>query len=447
MSRIVHILRRFVPAAWGGTETVVTQLCREQQNAGHDVEIVCTSALSHAGYDEVAGVPVRRFPYWYANWPLTSRERFKLDGKGGNPLSASLLRYLLSCPRPDLLHVHVEGRLGAIGRFAAGRRGAPYVVSFHGGCYDVPPAERDGRQSTVRHKLDLGKPAGWLLGSRRLLDDAAALLFVNEADAEHAATRFPDKHVAHLPNGVDLARWSAGDPQRFLDHFSLADKRIVLCVARIDPQKDQRTLVRAFRRVAEKEPAAHLVLIGPVSVPGYDRELRGEVHVGGLGGRVTLVPGLPADSPLLAGAYQAAEVCVLPSRHEPFGIAALEAWAARRPLVASDVGGLGRLVRTHGGGLLFPAGDARTLARRITELLDSPSRGHDLATRGFRAAAREYTWPAIAGRLETIYETVWKEQPKPCQSRRTAFWRSAGANRSANGRFPPGRCTTSASSS
>jgi glycosyltransferase involved in cell wall biosynthesis len=447
MARIVHILRRLVPNEWGGTETVVTNLCRQQQARGHSVEIVCTSALSVPGRDWVEGISVRRFPYSYAHWPLTSYEESQLDGKGGNPLSFSLMRYLMRKPAPDMFHVHADGRLGAIVRFAARHQNTPYVFSVHGGYYDIPEAEQNHIQSVVRHRLDWGKPASWLLGTRRLLDDAAALLFVNPADAERAAQVYPGKHVVHLPNGVDSARWSSGDAESFRRRFSLAGRRIVLCVARLDPQKDQVCLVRAFGLVAQTQPTAHLVLVGPVSVPGYDREVQAEANRCGVASRVTIVPGLEADSPLLPAAYRAAEVCVLPSRHEPFGIAVLEGWAARRPVVASDVGGLARLVRAHGGGLLFPPGDHQALARQLLVLLNCPSRRRTLAQVGFHVAAREYSWTAIADRLEAIYEMIGRERSKPWHSQPKASWQSAAVIRSDSGRGLRGPYTASANKS
>lgn len=444
MARIVHVLRRFVPEQWGGTETVVTHLCRQQRLHGHAVEILCTSALSKPGRDEVQGLPVVRFPYIYPLWPLSPEDHDRLDGKGGNPVCLELGRYLRRGPRPDLIHLHTAGRIGAVVRSAARRQVVPYVVSFHGGYFDVPAEEQALLASVARGKLDWGKPLGWWFGARRLMRDAAALLYVNPADAEQSWAAIPRTPAFHLPNGVELDRWTATDPGPFLREFPLTGKRVVLCVARIDPQKDQMTLVRAFRELAASERSAHLVLIGPVSVPGYDADIRGVAERLGVADQVTLIPGLPVGSPLLPAAYQAAEVCVLPSRHEPFGIAVLEAWAARRPVVAASTGGLTRLVQHRHNGLLFPPGDYRKLGRLLLRLMRRPGLAGKMADRGHATAVDQYSWPAIAARLEAVYESIWNKRRDACSLRPQTPWPCEAASLSGELLLPAGPFTTSA---
>lgn len=446
MAKILHVLRRFVPDQWGGTETVVSHLCRQQQRSGHEVKILCTSALAQPGPDCVDGIPVVRFPFLYPFWPLTADDRRHLDGKGGNPLSFPLLRYLQTESLPDLIHLHAIGRIGAVVRHVSRHRDVPYVVSFHGGHFDVPAAEQELLRSTVRRKLDWGKPFGWLFGTRRVLADAAALLFVNPSDAERGLAALPSSRVLHLPNGVDLAQWANADSGPFLNRFSLAGTRIVLCVARIDPQKDQLTLVRAFGRVADSVARSHLVLIGPVSVPGYDAEIRREAERLGVANRVTLVPGLPVGSPLLPAAYAAAEFCVLPSRHEPFGITVLESWAARRPVIAAAAGGLVHLVQHGSNGLMFQPGDHGKLARRLNELFASSNLRCELAERGHETAARNYSWTAVADRHEAVYEEIWNGRRTACSSKSRIPWPCKEASRFAGNHSPLGRFMTKPSS-
>ncbi|MFY9975498.1 MAG: glycosyltransferase, partial [Chromatiaceae bacterium] len=131
--KIVQIPRRFVTHEWGGTETTILQTSRALQQAGHQVSIFTSLALSDRREEQIQGVPVRRFPYSYPFFGLTADDRRDMDKKGGNLLSLSLLLGLVREPGVDVLHAHTGKRVGGIVRTAARLRGIPYVVTLHGG--------------------------------------------------------------------------------------------------------------------------------------------------------------------------------------------------------------------------------------------------------------------------------------------------------------------------
>ena len=121
----------------------------------------------------------------------------------------------------------------------------------------------------------------------------------------------------------------------------------------------------------QKTEDTHLLLIGPVTAQWYCDELTAEVKRLGLTGRFTLVPGLPPGSPLLRSALHSAYVFILPSLHEPFGIAALEAWAAGASLIASNAGGLKDFIRDGVNGLLIEE-NAESMSACLTRVLQQP---------------------------------------------------------------------------
>jgi glycosyltransferase involved in cell wall biosynthesis len=180
----------------------------------------------------------------------------------------------------------------------------------------------------------------------------------------------------------------------------------VLCVSRIDYQKNQIGLVEAMGEVSSRLPEAHLVLLGPVTVASYHQRLLDKVHELGLERPVTIVPGLGPDDPLLRGAFHAADVFCLPSLHEPFGIVILEAWAAGLPVVASRVGGIPSFTRDGEDILHSEPGDADDLGRRLIELLQQPELAARLAAAGRAKACRDYDWSTISERLLGLYEDV-----------------------------------------
>ena len=139
--RIVQVPRRFVRTDWGGTETVILETSKCLQAMGHHTEILCPRALSNTDREIIDGIPVARFNYFYPYWGLSASARLQLDKKGGNLFSFALLRELYRFPDLDLIHLHTGKRLGAIGRYVAAKRHLPYVVSLHGGVFDVPAGE------------------------------------------------------------------------------------------------------------------------------------------------------------------------------------------------------------------------------------------------------------------------------------------------------------------
>lgn len=407
--KIVQVPRRFVTHEWGGTETTILETSRALAQAGHQVSIFTSLALADRRAEMVKGVQVRRFSYNYPFLGLTEDDRRDMDKKGGNLLSLSMLLGLLREPGVDLLHAHTGKRVGGVVRTAARLRGLPYVVTLHGGYFEVPKGEMDQMLAPIRNRFEWGRAFGILLGSRRVLEDAAAVLCVGGDEYAAARAKLPGQRVELIPNGVDCDAFATGDGAAFRATHGIApDRRVILCVSRIDYQKNQIGLVEALARVSEQIHEAHLVLIGPVTVEGYRERLITRIAELGLTERVTLIPGLRPDDPMLPAAYHAADVFCLPSLHEPFGIVILEAWAAGRAVVASRVGGIPSFTRDGADILHAEPGDTAGLATRLVQVLSDPALAERIAAAGQTKARRDFAWSAIAGRLLDIYSELIK---------------------------------------
>ena len=176
----------------------------------------------------------------------------------------------------------------------------------------------------------------------------------------------------------------------------------VLCVARIDRQKNQMMLVEWLGR----HPDGRVRLVGPVTQPGYLDEIKARAAALGASDRLEIVGALKPASRELVGEYRDADVFVLPSRHEPFGIVVLEAWAAGVPVVASDVGGLGKLCAAHpDAARTFSEGDVDAMDLAIGVVLDSESLRNTMVSAG-RSAAAQYDWSALGARLVDFYASL-----------------------------------------
>ncbi|MGK0187848.1 MAG: glycosyltransferase involved in cell wall biosynthesis [Verrucomicrobiales bacterium] len=406
--RIIHVPRRYVAEEWGGTETVILETARHQQLDGWQPEIVTSMALASTREDNYSGIPVRRYPYVYPFFGLSAGDKAAMDKKGGNLLSLSLFTHLFRSKNVRLFHAHALKRLGGEVRTAARLSKRPYVVSLHGGVFDVPEAELASMTQTISNKLEWGKPFGALFGSRRVLEDADHVICVGQGEMELAKKELSHDRITYLPNGVDTQKFQEGDAMLFRNaHQIPEDSFLVLCLSRIDTQKNQALLVDAFARLAKKEPNARLVLAGPQTQPEYAQQLQDKIAAANIGERVHFLPGMRNDDPLLLAAFHACDVFVLPSRHEPFGIVVLEAWSAGKPVIVSHVGGLRALVDDGVNGMFVNPDSATAdadLEAKLHDLQSNPDKRRKLGEAGRQNALENYDWHRIVARLEELYQ-------------------------------------------
>jgi D-inositol-3-phosphate glycosyltransferase len=178
----------------------------------------------------------------------------------------------------------------------------------------------------------------------------------------------------------------------------------MLFVGRIQPLKGLPVAVQALAAVADRR--TRLVVVGGPSGADGDAEWASVQHlVDDLGVRDRVVFVAPQPHHLLSTYYRAADVVVVPSRSESFGLVALEAAACGVPVVAAAVGGLRTLVRHGRTGFLVEDRDPTLFAARVDELLDDPGRAAAMG-RSAAAEAGRYAWPATAGRLRRLYDDL-----------------------------------------
>ena len=438
--RIAHVLRRLSFDDWGGTEQVVWNLAKAQQEAGHEVRIFATTALwkdfntkntkDTKGFlgalrslrslcslcwknrqfaETVDGIEILRFRPVYPWWPMPKQLVAELDRKGGNPFVPGLGKALREW-QPDVIHCHAMARIAELCLRVAHSTTQPpnhqttepkTVISLHGGGANVPTVEAKSLKAPTRGRLPWGKLLDYAFGwTRRVPEDFGGIVCVGEDEYERYRAKHP--HVMFLPNGVDTRLFggqvAAADKPNHLT-TQPPNHQTILCVARIDRQKNQMALVEHLSR----HPGRALRLVGPVTQPDYREELERRAAELGVADRVAFVGALKPGSPELLAEYRAADIFVLPSRHEPFGIVVLEAWAAGLPVAASDVGGLGRLCAAHPrAAVLFPSGDSAALDAAVDKAFAERA---EMSAAGV-AAAKEYDWATLAARLVDFYADI-----------------------------------------
>jgi glycosyltransferase involved in cell wall biosynthesis len=404
---IIHVPRRFARNEWGGTETTILETSRAMIARGHSSSIVTTTALCDQKHEKIQDVDIHRHKYVYPFLGLSRQDRRDMDRKGGNLLSISMLKTLLTARDLDILHAHSGKRLGGIVRTAARIRKLPYVISLHGGVIDVPAAETEQMLEPLKGTFEWGRAFGAVLGARRVLEDASAILCVGQNEQQAVQARYPEKRVEWLPNGVDAQAFAEGNGRAFREKHGIPHRRqLILNVGRIDPQKNQLALLSAMPELIHKHSDIHLVLIGPVTVESYGRELLNKINAAALYNNVTVLPGLPGGSGELVDAFHAADIFCLPSRHEPFGIVVLEAWAAGLPVVAARVGGIPSFTCDGEDVLHADPSDPASFSKAIDRLLADRELAQKIAATGRLKARTEFDWDRIADRLESIYRDL-----------------------------------------
>jgi len=314
-----------------------------------------------------------------------------------------------------LIHLHTAKRLGGIGRLVAQKKNIPYVISIHGGMTDVPAEEAATWTAPTAGTLEWGKLLGMMVGSRRVLDDAGAILCVDCSESERMKKLYPNKRVEFLPNGVDPEPYQHGEGDRFRKEHSIGpDQKIILNISRIDLQKNQLLAVEVLDRTRRAGEDAKLVLIGPITNVDYHAKLEADIKEKGLSEHVLLIPGLPPGSPTLYDAYSSADLFLLSSNHEPFGIVILEAWAAGAPVVAASVSGVPDFTHHAGDVLHFERGNAAQAAENVLRVLREPELAQSLREAASQLVQVKYHWDTLTQQLIDLYREVIetrKQQP------------------------------------
>lgn len=398
-------MRRFTLDKWGGTETVVFNLSRELEKAGLHSPIFCTDMFAKPGEETIETVSLRRFRYVFPWFGLNEEAKAKLRLKGGSPLSLPLFFSLLFTKDLTVIHAHVGRRLGGIARTVAKIRRIPYVIHVHGGRHTVPQEQYDAMVAPVKGKFEWGKAFGFLFGSRRVFGDADAVLCVGQSEAKEMRQK-GQTNVHYLPNGVYVDHFSSADPKPFRKKYGLENTPFVLCLSRIDYQKNQRLLVKSFAEFKKTHPDWKLVFIGPITVEDYHQQLLDDIKQLGLSESVLIIPGLRPGDPLLPSAYRATDLFVLPTSNEPFGIVILEAWASKAPVIATRIGGIPGFTTDNENILLFEDNNADMLTQQMNRLSGDPKLQAKLTDSGFSEVSAQYDWSAIAKRIIRIYEEI-----------------------------------------
>jgi glycosyltransferase involved in cell wall biosynthesis len=367
MSRPLRIAYVIKSMAVGGSQVHLTQVLRLLDRHRFDPVLCC---LTGEGVllDTVRslGVPVH-----------TPAARLSFKGPALVVRMMALARALRQ-QRADVVHNYLL-RANLVGSVAARLARVPVVLSSKRGCH-----ERRGF-SLLAAKI------GNALSDRVTVNAEAVREFV------HANEGCPKDKMTVIPSGVDTDRFRPLAGTGFKARLGLPEDRPVIgVVTRMRVRKGVEEFIRAVGQVRQAHADAHSVIVGEVDLDdGLQVLVRGlglEKHLSLLGRRSDM-----------AEVYSAFDVFVLSSHDEGMSNAILEAMAMEKPVVATDVGGTGEVVRQGHTGLLVPPRDTEALAAAINDVLAQPARAREMGRRGRRVVEDRFSAHAMVRQMERLY--------------------------------------------
>lgn len=377
----------------GGMNVYVLQVARRLADMGVEVDIFSRwSGISERVREVAPGLRVIHLEAGPAH-PIPKEDL----AEHVPAFVCSLLRFQQNAPRYDVIHSHYW-LSGAAGRLTAERLNVPVVQSFH--TLGLVKNATLGPGETP-------EPRARILAETKIVAAADRVLAPTEVEAAELIRfyRADPARVRVVTPGVDTEVFTPG-PARAVDGIDPA-RPLIVFAGRLQPLKAPDLAIEALAALRNLAPwidPTLLILGGPSGARATSPpELRALADRLGVGERVVLRD--PVPHPMLADIYRAADVVLVPSRTESFGLVALEAAACGTPLVASDVGGLRTAVQDGSTGLLVAERTPEAFARALRSILADPGMREAMGDAGARFA-RRYDWRRAAAGLLAVYEDV-----------------------------------------
>ena len=387
LMRVALMPSRYAPFV-GGVEELTRNLGLALKNAGDQVEIWTSDpGRDRTPHSSIAeGLSVRTFDF-----ALPARRASSMASFPGRAIGTMrALRMAVRSFRPDVVHVQCFGPNGPYATVLCDLFGLPLVVTLQG---ETIMDDHDifDRSTTLRTSLRLA------LGRARAVT-ACSQFALDDALDRFGAARSQGSVIFNgvkLPNGP----W-APKPAEGLSVSGASPRRSLLALGRLVEKKGFDLLIDAFSRIANRHPDVVLVIAGE----GPSRKsLERQAAALGLEKRIWFSGHL--DRCGVARAMAEAEVFVMPSRIEPFGIVVLEAWCAATPVIATNRGGTKEFIHDGVDGVLVDPTDIGEMAHALDVMVSSQARREKIGAAGHRRVG-DFAWSVIAARYRSLYLEV-----------------------------------------
>jgi glycogen(starch) synthase len=398
--RILILSWEYPPRIVGGLGKHVHRLSLALAEAGHTVHVVTRDHPDAPAEEEIDGVHVLRVGEYPPMVPFEELIPWVMQFNVGVLERAT--KILLE-EEVDLVHAHDW----LVGYAAAGVKNLfdlPLVSTVHATEFGRHQGYLPGPMNKLIHQIEW-----WLTYESRRAITCSQYMH----DQIEEIFQLPPAKLDVIPNGVDL---DAVQKPEGIDDFRaarLADgEKMIFFAGRLEYEKGVQTVLDALPLVNERLPVRFYV----AGVGTHEQALREHVERDGLEGHVEFLGFVPEEE--LRMFYASADLAVVPSIYEPFGMVALETMAAGTPCIAADTGGLRELVVHDATGLRFSPGDPASLAGAILRLLTDARLDRRLTLDARRMINDQFSWTSIAARTVDVYERAINEERELRRTRR-----------------------------
>jgi glycosyltransferase involved in cell wall biosynthesis len=397
--KILILQDDFPPEASGGAGIVAYTLAIEYQRQGHEVLVAtATQKRENIGKSIFEGLAVDRI---YSRY----HERWRAYRSLYNPLTIPSLKKILSEFQPDVVHAHnLHQHLSYYALVLARRTTKKVFLTAHdtmlfdyGKSMDARPASMFLLARTFRFRYNPLRN----FFIRRSLRSVRNIIAVSEA-LHVALIHNGISPVDVIYNGIDVAAWEKVDAfaiAAFREKYGLLHQKVVLFGGRVSPLKGSDALLAALPRIIEHVPNALLLVVGKENE--FALYLRD--RLAGLGGHVACTGWLSGEE--LKAAYAASDVVAVPSLYlEPFGMIALEAMAAGKPVVGTCCGALPEIIVDSETGYIVDPNNTVQLSAAIAALLSSDELAKRMGEAGRLRAKNFFSVRRQAERYIVLFE-------------------------------------------
>ena len=373
------------PPAPGGAETVVKAYSEGLKDLGHNVEVITTDLYTETPF-------VRKdMPKQVNGINVTRHKAFTVSGEAHYVLAPGMVQSFLS-KKADIIHTHSYGYFQNHAGWIRERfQSTPWVITPH--FHPSWSMWGGSKRKTLREFYDTVVGKGTMESA-----DLITCVSKHERDMLVSEIGISEDNIKIIYNGINWKDWEVlPDKKIFRNQYPEVSDKFVLFAGRLATNKGLSDLISAMKEVNQE--SVDLVIVGADMGLGKDlvkEALEKGVKMHKLG---------HIDDDTYRSVLASAEMLVLPSEYEAFGIVLLEAAAAETAVIGTNVGGIPEAMSPNENGLIVEYSDVNNLAKSIANLLDDEKMSREMGVAG-RHWAKNFSWDSIVKDLEKEYSAI-----------------------------------------
>ena len=373
------------PPAPGGAETVVKAYSEGLRDLGHDVEVVTTDLYTETPFVK------KKMPSVVNGINVTRHKAYTVSGEAHYVLAPGMVQSFLS-KNADIIHTHSYGYFQNHAGWIRERfQSTPWVITPH--FHPSWSMWGGSKRKTLREFYDTVIGKGTLEAA-----DLITCVSKHERDMLVSEIGLKEDNIKIIYNGINWADWSSvPNKEVFRKQYPTVSEKFVLFAGRLATNKGLSDLISAMQLIDKK--SVDLVITG--ADMGLGKQLEKEASDKG----VTMHRLGHIDDETYRSVLSAAEMLVLPSEYEAFGIVLLEAAAAKTAVIGTNVGGIPEAMSPGNNGLIVEYNDVNNLAKSIAILLEDEKMSKEMGNSG-REWAKNFSWESIVKEIENEYKLI-----------------------------------------